>query len=133
MKIKLWKGEYEFDKADAEIAVPLVLIGLALAFTPLNKVWLLGGIGAYYLLYFFLKPLVNGVGGLFKRFHHWRVSRCPFCKSHDVFLQGYEGYHSDEFYGWYLCNHCGETLILINDRFIKPGPGRGAKQMKAAK
>jgi hypothetical protein len=54
MKIKLgsW-ADYDFDKEDAKIAVPLILLLLGLAFTPLRKGWLLAGVAAYYALYFF--------------------------------------------------------------------------------
>lgn len=122
MKIKLWQFEYDFDKDDAKIVVPVLLLVLGLTLTRLNKEALWSGAVAYYLLYFFLKPCVLG---LKEARSHFRF-RCPYCKSRDVFLQGYEGYHSDEQYAWHLCNHCGETLILVNERLIKPGPGKGA-------
>lgn len=131
MKIKLWQFEYDFDKDDAKIVIPVLLLALGLAFTPLNKSALWSGAVVYYLLYFFLKPGISGLKDhLVAPIHHWLFFRCPYCKSRDVFLQGYQGYHSDEFYGWHLCNHCGETLILLNNgRLIKPGPGRGAKEL----
>lgn len=131
MKIKLWQFEYDFDKEDAKIVVPVLLLVLGLVFTPINKSALWLGTVAYYLLYFFLRPLVTGAGALFQRLHHWLVFRCPYCKSREVFLQGYQGYHSDEQYAWYLCNHCGETLILVNERLIKPGPGKGVRELKS--
>lgn len=131
MKIKLWQFEYDFDKEDAKIVVPVLLLVLGLVFTPVSKSALWFGAVAYYLLYFFLKPLVIGMGALFQRLHHWLVFRCPYCKSREVFLQGYQGYHSDEQYAWYLCNHCGKTLILVNERLIKPGPGKAVSELKS--
>jgi len=134
MKIKLWQFEYDFDKEDAKIVIPVLLLALGLAFTPLNKSALWSGFVVYYLLYFFLMPFLIALQDhLFIPVRHWLFFRCPYCKSRDVFLQGYEGYHSDELYAWHLCNHCGETLILINDRLIKPGPDRGSKELTASK
>lgn len=132
MKIRLWQFEYDFNKEDAKIVIPLALLVLGLAFTPLNKSVLWSGAVAYYLLYFFLKPCALGLKGMFVEFRSWLRSRCPYCESREVFLQGYEGYHSDEQYAWHLCNHCGETLILVNGRFIKPGPGKAAKALKSS-
>jgi hypothetical protein len=123
MKIKLWQWEYDFTREDAEIVVPLVLLLLGLAFTPLNKAALwIGGV-AYYLLYFFLKRFVVGLKGLFGRLHHWLIFRCPYCKSRQVILQGYDGYHSDEVYAFHLCNECRKTSVLVNQRLIKATRG----------
>lgn len=120
MKIKLWQWEYDFDRNDAEIIVPLVLLLLGLAFTPLNKSWLWSGGVAYYLLYFFLRPCVLGVKRLIHGLHQWWVFRCPYCKSREVVLQGYQGFrHSDEQYAYHLCNQCRETSVLVNEKLIK--------------
>jgi hypothetical protein len=45
MKIKIgsW-ADYDFDKEDAKIAVPLILLLLGLALTSLRKEWLLAGV-----------------------------------------------------------------------------------------
>lgn len=119
MKIKLWQWECDFDKSDAEIVVPLVLLSLGLALTTLNKTWLwIGGVG-YYLLYFFLRRCVLGVSRLVGKLHHWWIFRCPYCKSPEVILQGYQGYHSDELYAFYLCNQCRKTAVLVNEQLIK--------------
>jgi hypothetical protein len=119
MKIKLWQWEYDFDKEDAEIVVPLVLLLLGLTLTTLNKAAMWGGAVAYYLLYFFLKPCVLGLQRLFAGLHHWLIFKCPYCKSREVILQGYQGYHSDEQYAHHLCNRCRETSVLVNERLIK--------------
>jgi hypothetical protein len=119
MKLKLWHWEYEFDRGDAEIVIPLILLILGLTLTPVKKdfVWY-GGVG-YYVLYFFLIPCVLGLKGMFAGMHHWWIFRCPYCKSREVFLQGYQGYHSDEQFAIHLCNRCRETSVLVNDRLIK--------------
>jgi hypothetical protein len=125
--MKLLQWEFEFDKDDAKIVIPAFLLALGLTLTPLNKVVLWGGAVAYYVLYFFLKPV-------FKPVQHWLFFRCPHCKSRDVILQGMNDYHGDVPYDWYLCNHCGETSIHLNlssGRLVKPGPGEGAKVAKA--
>src|SRR5271165_6906015 len=100
---------------------------LGLIFTQLRKDELVGGVVAYYLLYFFLPPCFVVLKKLFASVRHWFVFRCPYCKSHEVILQGYEGYHSDEFYAYHLCNRCRETSILVNERLIKNRPGLKAK------
>lgn len=124
MKIKLWQLEYDFDKDDAKIVIPVLLLALGLAFTPINKSALWSGAVTYYLLYFFLKRFFLALNDLRLRFHF----RCPHCKSRDVFEQGYETYHSDVPYQWHLCNRCGETsILLLNGRLVKPGPGKAAK------
>jgi len=122
MKIKLWQWEYDFDKEDAKIVVPLILVLLGLTLTQLRKDALFAAAVAYYLLYFFLPPCLLALKKLFAWAHHWLFFRCPYCNSREVFLQGYEGYHSDEFYGYHLCNRCRETSVLINDRLITTNP-----------
>ena len=119
MKMKLWQWEWEFDKDDARIVIPLVLLVFGLAWTQVRKEVLLAGAGVYYLLYFFLKPVLLGIRDFFRAVHHWVVFRCPYCRSRDVFLQGYQGYHGDQEYGYHLCNHCKETSIEVRSRLIK--------------
>jgi len=46
MKIKVWQLEYDFDKEDAKIVVPLILLVFGLSLTPLRKDWLIGGAAA---------------------------------------------------------------------------------------
>lgn len=124
MKIELWQFKYDFDKEDAKIVIPVLLLTLGLAFTPINKAVLWSGAVVYYALYFFLKPVITTFNDLRSKFH-WR---CPHCKSRDVILQGMNNYHGDVPYDWYLCNHCGETSIHLNvssGRLVKPGPGKG--------
>ena len=96
---------------------------LCLSFTQLNKEALWVGAVAYYVLYFFLKPCLLAMAELFGRSRNWLLFRCPYCKSREVILQGYQGYHSDEHYAYYLCNHCRETSVLVNDRLIKSRRG----------
>ncbi len=119
MKFKLWSWEYEFDKSDAEVVFPLILLLLGLAFTPLNKAWLWVGGVVYYMLFFFLRPSVLGVMGIVSRLRHWWVFRCPHCKSREVILQGYQEYGGDELYAYHCCNECKQTSVLVNDRLLK--------------
>lgn len=124
MKLKFWQGEFEFDRDDAVIVIPLILLLLSFA-TPLPKLWLLVGFAVYYAVLFFGGKLFAPVMKLFKWTHILWFYRCPYCKSREIFLQGYQGYHSDEQYGYWFCNNCGETSIHIGDRFIKAvGPKR---------
>jgi hypothetical protein len=126
MKIKIgnW-GEYEFDKDDARIVVPLILLLLALFLTPLRKEILLGAAVAYYFLYFFLPPSFRALKKLFARLGHWRRFRCPYCKSHELILQGMQEFHGDIPYDHYFCNRCRETSVFVNtlglDKMIATG------------
>ncbi|GEM_PF-3463794 len=129
MKIKFWQFEYDFDKEDAKIVIPVLLLVLGLVFTPINKSVLWLGAAAYYLLYFFVKPFFATLNNLRSKFQ----LRCPHCKSRDIIFQGLDNYHGDVPYDWFLCNHCGETSILLNNgRLVKPGPGRGARELESA-
>ncbi len=117
MKIRLWQLEYDFDKEDAKIVVPLILVVLGLWLTQMNKVVLLGGAAAYYFLYFFLTEIRKHI---WEPIHQWLFYRCAYCKSRDVFLQGYQGFHSDEHYAYHLCHRCGETSIDVrNNKLLK--------------
>jgi hypothetical protein len=133
MKMKLLQCDFEFDKDDAKIVIPVVLLLLGLTLTPLNKIGLWSGAATYYLLYFFLKPALWALGeDVFEPIRRWLFFKCPHCKSRDVFEQGYQEYHGDVPYAWHLCNHCGETSILLNNgRLVKPGPSRAAKAHKS--
>jgi len=126
MKIKLWQWGYEFDRQDAEIVVPLALLVLGLAFTHLNKEILWSGAAGYYLLYFFLKSfLVELRKHIWMPLHQWLFYRCAYCKSRDVFLQGYQGYHSDEHYAYHLCNRCwGASIEVRNNKLMKSSVGK---------
>src|SRR5688572_24333305 len=53
MKLKLWQFEYEFDRDDAKIVVPLVLLAVAVAFTKLDPILCVAAGVVYYALYFF--------------------------------------------------------------------------------
>jgi len=119
MKIKLWQSEYDFDKEDAEIILPILLLVLGLIFTQFNKEVLWGGSAAYYLLYFFLKPCCSVVAGAYARVRSWWHFRCPSCKSRELIFQGYQGYHSDEEYAYCLCNRCHETAVMVGERLLK--------------
>jgi hypothetical protein len=128
MRIKLWQWEYDFDKEDAKIVVPLILLLLGLAFTQLRKDWLLGGAAAYYLLYFFLPPCFQALNKLSARLRHWFAFRCPYCKSREIILQGLQEFHGDIPYDHYFCNRCRETSVFVNtgglNKMIAPTPSK---------
>src|ERR1019366_222317 len=109
MKLKFWQTEFEFNKEDAEIVIPFILLLLAVSLTPLPKHWLLAAGAVYYLLFFFLQKCALLLKRFVEHLHFkWRF-KCPYCKSREVIMQGYQGYHSDELYVYYLCNQCRET------------------------
>jgi hypothetical protein len=125
VKIKFGQwGEYDFDKEDAKIVVPLIMLLLSLTLTPIRKDALIGGVAAYYLLYFFLPPCFQTLKKLFAWMRHWWFFRCPYCKSHEVVLQGYQEFNSDELYAYHFCNRCRKTSILVADRLIAPTPSQ---------
>jgi hypothetical protein len=135
MKIEVWQWKFEFDKDDAKIVIPVLLLLLGLTQTPLHKVVLWSGAVAYYVLYFFLKPSLNALKNeMVAPVRQWFLFRCPHCKSRDIFEQGWQEYQGDVPYMYHLCNHCGETSILMNKgNLIKPGPGRAAKELNAGR
>jgi ribosomal protein S27E len=115
MKIKLWQFEYDFDRDDAKIIVPIILLVIAVWTTNLNPILLIGLVVAYYLLYFFMSDAIAGIKG-----HMARLKmRCPKCKNRKIILQGYQGYKSDEEYPYYYCDDCGTTSILTNGGLLK--------------
>jgi hypothetical protein len=42
MKLKFWQFEYEFDRDDAKVIVPIILLLMAISTTSLSPLWLLG-------------------------------------------------------------------------------------------
>jgi len=64
MKMELLQWKFEFDKDDAKIVIPVLLLLLALTLTPLNKVALWSGAGRVLRLVFFLKTVHFCVEGL---------------------------------------------------------------------
>ena len=129
MKIKFGSlADYDFDKEDAKIAVPLILLLLALIFTQLRKDWLLAGVAVYYAFYFFLPPCIGAIKKLIARIHHWRTFRCPCCKSHELILQGMQEFHGDIPYDHFFCHRCRETSVFVNaygaDKMIAPNPSK---------
>jgi hypothetical protein len=134
-KVGSW-GEFDFDKDDAKIAVPLILLAPALAFTQIRKEWLLGGAAAYYFLYFFLPPCFAAIQKLLNKIHHWRTFRCPYCKSHELIMQGMQEFHGDIPYDWYFCHKCRMTSVYINtlgaEKMLAPNM-EGYKELEKAK
>jgi hypothetical protein len=119
MKLTFWQGEFEFDRDDAVIVIPLILLLLSFA-TPLPKVWVLVGFAVYYVVLFFLRdPLKKLYSWLYNK---WAF-RCPdCCSSHTVEL-GLAEYLGDVSHYWFRCNDCGdESVCLLSPRkLVKPG------------
>lgn len=107
MKIKVWQLEYEFDKDDAKIVVPLVLLLIAITVTEIKKDLLLSLAVTYYFFYFFLSGILSFICSLFKRGY-----KCPKCKSRKIILQGSQPYRGDEWHAFYYCTDCETTSIL---------------------
>ncbi|MEO6840950.1 MAG: hypothetical protein ABI192_09295 [Bradyrhizobium sp.] len=117
MKIKLWEFEYDFDRDDAKIVVPIALLVIAITTTRINPLWFLAAITAYYLLYFFSEPTLDAVRAYIAK----RRMRCPHCKNRKIILQGYQGYKSDEHYPYYFCDSCNATSILTGGGLLQIG------------
>lgn len=127
MKFKFVQSEFEFDRNDAEIAVPLVLLSLGLVFTPVPKTWLLAGAGVYYLLLFFLPIVIEPLKKWIERLHRIRKYRCPYCRSLHTVELGLQEYLGDVPYYWFRCNDCGDESVFVDDRLIVPSPGKKRK------
>lgn len=124
MKFKFLQAEFEFDKDDARIAVPLVLLPLAMAFTPIPKLWLLVGASAYYL---FLLFLLDPMKKLIENQCRIRRYRCPYCRSLHTVEIGLSEYLGDVPYYWYRCNDCGDQSVFVDNKLLIPSPGRKRK------
>jgi hypothetical protein len=114
MKIKFWQFEYDFDRDDAKIVVPIVLLLVAVSVTNLDPILLLAAAATYYLLYFFLMDAIEAVKAYIAKVK----MRCPKCSNRKIFLQGYQGYKSDEQYAHYFCDSCKTTSILTDAGLI---------------
>ena len=124
MKFKFATTELEFDRDDAKIAVPLVLLGLAMAFTPLPKLWLVIGAAVYYLfLLFLMEPLTKLVQSVHKK----RQYRCPYCRSPYTVMICLDNYIGDSPYYFYRCNDCGGDSVFIDDQLREPGAHKKRK------
>jgi DNA-directed RNA polymerase subunit RPC12/RpoP len=108
MKIKFWTFEYEFDKDDAKIVIPVILLLIAMLATNIDRTIMIQGATCYYLLYFFLDGLIRKLKSLLPK----PKLKCPKCKSRKIILQGYGTYKSDEHHAFYLCTKCKTTSIL---------------------
>ena len=108
MKVKFFQFEGDFDKDDAKIVIPIVLLILSLTFTKFNKEASILIGASYYIIYFFSAYWLTTLKGLLIKAR----LRCPKCKSRKIILQGYQGYHSDEQHAHYLCTSCKTTSIL---------------------
>ncbi|HXW70323.1 MAG TPA: hypothetical protein VEK34_02590 [Methylocella sp.] len=108
MKIKFWHLEYDFDKDDAKIVIPIVLLLIAVTTTSISPAILIGASVIYFFSYFFVEDLIKKIIGAIPK----APLKCPKCKNRKIVLQGYQGYKSDEQYPYYLCTHCDTTSIL---------------------
>jgi hypothetical protein len=110
MKLKFWTFEYEFDKNDAKIVIPILLLIVSLTVTTLSPTILVGLAILYYLIYFFFDTFAKYVISCIPK----PKLRCPYCRNQKLVLQGYQGYRSDEHYPYYLCTSCDTTSILTD-------------------
>lgn len=115
MKIKLWTFEYEFDRDDAKIVIPIILLALAFSFTSIDRTALLAVAVAYYLIYFFAGEAVESL----KRWREQLKMRCPKCKNRKIYLQGYDAYNSDAHHAYYFCDQCKTTSILTDGGLLE--------------
>jgi hypothetical protein len=77
MKLKFWRFEYEFDRDDAKVVVPTILLLLGVIFTKIDPSILLALAAVYYLLYFFSAGATTAIKG-----HVAKLKmRCPHCKN----------------------------------------------------
>lgn len=116
MKLKIWQlGEFEFDRDDARIIVPILLLVLLLFTAPVALAWVLPAAAVYYLLLLFWKDVASAL----ERYQDWRRMRCPKCKNRKIYLQGYQEYNSTELYPYYFCDNCNTTSILTGGGLLE--------------
>ena len=115
MKLKFWQGGFEFDRDDAAIVIPIILLLLSFA-TPLPKIWLIAGVAAYYVLLLFGGKLVDPV----KKWLVRRSYRCPYCKSRHTVVLGLNDYLGNCPYYFHKCNDCGHESIDVGGTLVQP-------------
>jgi hypothetical protein len=120
MKLKFWQFEYDFDKDDAKIVIPIVLLVLGLGVTHFNKEVLLVIAAAYYILYFYLAICIEKTSLFLAK----ASFRCPYCKGRELLFDTVLWLHNGiAGYDAYNCNLCGKTSIHINtplmSKFVK--------------
>jgi hypothetical protein len=75
MKLKFLQCEYEFDKEDAKIVVPIIILLLSVSFAKFNNGILI--IVIYYLLYLFSSIQIEIIKNILLKIEF----RCQKCKS----------------------------------------------------
>ena len=115
MKLKFWHFEYEFDRDEAKIVVPAILLLLGIFVTDINRELLLLLAAAYYVPYFFFSDAVSAA----KNYLAKLKMRCRYCKNRKIILQGYQEYKSDEYYPYYFCDSCKTTSILTDGGLLE--------------
>jgi hypothetical protein len=116
MKFKFGQiGETEFDREDAKIAIPLILLLLDMAVATFSKGRIFVTPIVYYLWLFFGREWIHRI---MKKFTVWRHYRCPRCKSHETLFLGLKDYCGNR-YTWYECNSCHRRLIEANERLLE--------------
>jgi hypothetical protein len=115
MKLKFWRLEYEFDREDAKIVMPTILLLLGVFFSRIDATLLLALTAVYYLIYFFSTDAITAIRDYAAKLK----MRCPHCKNRKIILQGYDGYKSDECYAYYFCDACKTTSILTDGGLLK--------------
>jgi hypothetical protein len=116
MKLKFWQGEFEFDRDDAVIVIPIILLLLSFA-TPLPKIWLLVGFASYFAVLFFGRKLVEPIKKWFTLRYFYC---CPYCKSRYTIVLGLTEFLGDCPYYFYRCNDCGQESIEVNGTLVEP-------------
>jgi DNA-directed RNA polymerase subunit RPC12/RpoP len=115
MKLKFWQFEYDFDKDDAKIVIPVLLLVIAVATTSFSPPLLIGVSVVYYMIYFFFDIWAKKIADAIPK----PKLKCPKCRNSKVILQGYQNYKSDEHYPFYLCTKCGTTSILTQGGLLE--------------
>jgi DNA-directed RNA polymerase subunit RPC12/RpoP len=108
MKIKFPKFEFEFGKEDAEIVVPLVLLGVSFFAIPNYR----GILFVITTIYFLILLLCKIVTPQIKLLILKRRLKCPVCKSRLIILEGLRPYNSGVEHEVYKCTECQKYSIM---------------------
>lgn len=114
MKIKFWQFEYKFDKDDAKIVIPVMLLLIAISATEIDRTILVLITTCYYLLYFFLEKLVVKIKNIIPK----PKLKCPKCKSKKIIYKGIIEYGEGVPYDSYYCSDCGKESILASGGYL---------------
>lgn len=125
MKFSFGSAIFTFDRDDAKIAIPIILIIIAILFLQEKIGLILALISLYYLLYFYAQTAIQIIKSLYQK----NRFRCQLCKSRHLAQTGQfpiglewsesEGWNTPNsidthiFYPHYKCMKCNTEHVMV--------------------